>query len=236
MKTLGILGGMSWESTAIYYQRLNQLVNGKLGGLHSAKLLMASLDFAEIEKHQKTGNWKALEKILADQAWKLAMAGAEGILIATNTMHKLVDAIEDVVPLDVIHIADATGEAVKRMGLGKVGLLGTAFTMEEDFYKGRLTALFGLDVLVPNDADRKTVHGVIYNELCQGQCTPQSKAEYLQIMEKLVSQGAQGIILGCTEIGMLVQQSDTPIPLFDTTEIHAQAAVNWMLAEQKKKK
>ena len=230
MRTLGILGGMSWESTQSYYAGINQQVNARLGGLHSAELLIASVDFEPIEKLQHQGNWPALEKALTDRAWKLALAGAEGLVIATNTMHKLASAIEEQVPLELIHIADATAQAILAQGYQKVGLLGTAFTMEEAFYKGRLMELWGLEVIVPDKAQRDEIHRVIYHELCLGKTLAASKAYYLEVIENLAAQGAEGVILGCTEIGLLVQQADTAVPLFDTTAIHIQAAVDWLVS------
>jgi aspartate racemase len=225
MKTIGLLGGMSWESTVSYYQAINEGVKASLGGLHSAKVVMNSVDFDEIEKRQHIGDWDGTAEILSQAAISIEKGGADFLLICTNTMHKVAPQIERAINIPLIHIADATADTLIEQGIKTVGLLGTAFTMEQDFYKGRLTDNYGLTVLVPDKEDRSIVHNVIYQELCLGNSLPASKAEYLRIIEWLASQGAEAVILGCTEIGMLVNQSDTNVPLLDTTYIHAQKAV-----------
>ena len=229
MKTIGLLGGMSWESTQGYYRAINEGVKEALGGLHSAKLVLNSVDFAEIEACQQSGDWRKAGEILAQAAQGVEAAGADCLLICTNTMHKVAEDIDDAISIPLIHIADATGESLKQAGVKRVGLLGTAFTMEQDFYKGRLSERHDLEVLVPKAEDRALVHRVIFQELCVGITTNASKAEYLRIIEALKEQGAEAVILGCTEIGMLVTQADTNTPLFDTTEIHANAAVTFAL-------
>jgi aspartate racemase len=230
MKTLGLIGGMSWESTVPYYRLINEGVKARLGGLHSAKLVLYSVDFAEVEALQRAGQWQAAGQMLAQAAHSLHAAGAQALVLCTNTMHKVAEAIESAVDVPLIHIADATARAVSAAGLQKVGLLGTRFTMEQDFYKARLQNAFGLDVLVPSQNDRDEAHRIIYDELCLGQVHDASREAYRRIMGQLASEGAQGIILGCTEIGLLVSDKDSPVPLFDTTALHAQAAVDWMLA------
>ena len=229
MKTIGLLGGMSWESTQGYYRAINEGVKEALGGLHSAKLVLNSVDFAEIEACQQSGDWRKAGEILAPAAQGVEAAGADCLLICTNTMHKVAEDIDDAISIPLIHIADATGEALKQAGVKRVGLLGTGFTMEQDFYKGRLSERHDLEVLVPKAEDRALIHRVIFQELCVGITTNASKAEYLRIIEALKEQGAEAVILGCTEIGMLVTQADTDTPLFDTTEIHADAAVTFAL-------
>ena len=229
MKTIGLLGGMSWESTQGYYRAINEGVKEALGGLHSAKVVLNSVDFAEIEACQQSGDWRKAGEILAQAAQGVEAAGADCLLICTNTMHKVAEDIDDAISIPLIHIADATGEALKQAGVKRVGLLGTAFTMEQDFYKGRLSRQYDLEVLVPKAEDRALIHRVIFRELCVGITTNASKAEYLRIIEALKEQGAEAVILGCTEIGMLVTQADTDTPLFDTTEIHADAAVTFAL-------
>jgi aspartate racemase len=230
MKTLGLIGGMSWESTVPYYRLINEGIKARLGGLHSAKLVLYSVDFAEVEALQRAGQWQTAGQMLAQAAQSLHAAGAQGVVLCTNTMHKVADAIESAVDLPLIHIADATAQVVRAAGLQRVGLLGTRFTMEQDFYKARLQNAFGLDVLVPSQPERDEVHRIIYDELCLGQVNDVSREAYRRVMGQLVSEGAQGIILGCTEIGLLVSEKDSPVPLFDTTALHAQAAVDWMLA------
>lgn len=230
MKTIGLLGGMSWESTAGYYRVINEGVKHALGGLHSAKIAMYSVDFDTIEKLQHQGDWDATAKILSDAAMNVERAGADFLLICTNTMHKVAPQIEAMINIPLLHIADATAQVLVANGIKKVGLLGTAFTMEQAFYKGRLKDHYGLTVIVPDDADRKTIHDVIYQELCLGKVIPGSKIKYLNIIQSLAEQGAEAVILGCTEIGMLVNQSDTEIPLLDTTSIHAQKAVEWAIS------
>lgn len=230
MKTIGLLGGMSWESSVGYYRAINEGIKASLGGLHSAKIAMVSVDFDPIEKLQHDGDWQGTAKILAEAALNVQRAGADFLLICTNTMHKVVPEIEATIDIPVVHIADATAEVLLKKGIKTVGLLGTAFTMEQDFYKGRLQDKHGLCVLVPEPVDREIVHDVIYQELCLGNIIASSKAQYLRIIEGLAEQGAEAIILGCTEIGMLVDQSDTQIALLDTTYIHAQKAVELALA------
>ncbi len=229
MKTVGLIGGMSWESTAGYYKAINEGVKEKLGGLHSAKIAMFSVDFAPLEKLQHQGDWQGTAKILSEAAQKVEAAGADFLLICTNTMHKVAPQIEQAISIPILHIADATAQALLENDVKTVGLLGTAFTMEEDFYKGRLEEQHGLKVIVPNTSDRKIVHDVIYQELCFGNMLVNSKVDYLRIINELAQSGAQAVILGCTEIGMLVKQADTPVPLYDTTQIHASKAVERML-------
>jgi aspartate racemase len=230
MKTIGLLGGMSWESTVGYYRAINEGVKQALGGLHSARIAMVSVDFEPIERMQHAGDWAGTARLLADAARQVEAAGAEGLLICTNTMHKVAPEIEAAIGIPLLHIADATATRLVAADVRTVGLLGTGFTMEENFYKGRLAQRFGLDVRVPEAADRRIVHRVIYEELCLGRVTPEAKSHYLRIIDTLAAQGAQAVILGCTEIGMLIAQADTEVPLFDTTAIHAQAAVDWALA------
>ncbi|TDR38958.1 aspartate racemase [Tahibacter aquaticus] len=230
MRTLGLLAGMSWESTIPYYRIINERVRDRLGGLHSAQLLMYSVDFAGIEKLQRAGDWDEAGRQLAGAAAALQRAGAQAIVICTNTMHKVAAPIEVASGLPLLHIADATALQVKAAGLQRIGLLGTRFTMEQDFYSGRLAA-HGLDVLVPEAGQRDQVHRIIYDELCRGQVLQPSRVIYRDIMADLVARGAQGIILGCTEIGLLVGPGDTAVPTFDTTRIHAEAAADWALAD-----
>lgn len=225
MKTIGLLGGMSWESTVGYYQTINQLTKSELGGLHSAKIILNSVEFSEIEKLQHQGNWEATAQILTRAAKSIELAGADFLLICTNTMHKVAPQIAQEINIPLVHIADATAEHIIKQGFTKVGLLGTAYTMEQDFYKGRLINNYGLSVITPNKSDSKVIHNVIYNELCLGQVCQKSKDNYINIIDKLSEQGAQAIILGCTEIGLLIKQQDTQVPLFDTTYIHAKKAV-----------
>ncbi|MER8646285.1 aspartate/glutamate racemase family protein [Mesorhizobium sp. M1252] len=231
MKTLGLLGGMSWESTAIYYRLLNEIVRERLGGLHSAKLLLHSFDFAEIAERQHHGDWDGAGELLADAARKLEAGGAEGLLICTNTMHKLADQVQAAVSIPLIHIADATAVAVKGAGVKRPALLATRFTMEQDFYKGRLTEKYGLQPVVPDQAGRDMVHSVIYDELCQGIVSAPSKAAYIDEVAHLRrDEKIDGVIMGCTEITMLIGERDFDIPVFDTTRIHAEAAVEFALA------
>jgi aspartate racemase len=229
MKTIGLIGGMSWESSIEYYRIINETAKAKLGGLHSAKSLMVTVDFAEIEKLQHEDRWDEAAQILVKCAQDLERGGADCIVLCTNTMHKLADQIIANVNIPFLHIADATAEKIVAVGMKKIGLLGTRFTMEHDFYKGRLVNNFGLDVLVPNQADRDIVHRVIYEELVQGKILDASRAEYRRIMQALIDEGAQGIILGCTEIELLVKQEDSGVRLFPTTHIHAVAAVEFAL-------
>ena len=229
MKTIGLLGGMSWESTAGYYRAINEGIKKRLGGLHSAKIAMVSVDFEPIENLQRKGDWEQMASILCEAARNIQSAGADFLLICTNTMHKVAPQIEAAVTIPLLHIADATAEVLLKKGIKTVGLLGTAFTMEQDFYKGRLSDNYGLNVLVPDEKDRQIVHTVIFQELCLGKINPDSKTAYLRIIEQLAEQGAEAVVLGCTEIGMLVNQSDTDVKLFDTTNIHAQKAVDYAI-------
>ena len=229
MKTIGLIGGMSWESSIEYYRIINETTKAKLGGLHSAKSLMVSVDFAEIEKLQHEDRWDEAAQILVKCAQDLERGGADCIVLCTNTMHKLADQIIASVNIPFLHIADATAEKIVAAGMKKIGLLGTRFTMEHDFYKGRLIRNFGLDVLVPDKADRDIVHRVIYEELVQGKIMDASRAEYKRVMQSLIDKGAQGIILGCTEIELLVKQADSNVPLFPTTYLHAVTAVEFAL-------
>ncbi|MDU4959037.1 MAG: aspartate/glutamate racemase family protein [Sporomusaceae bacterium] len=223
MKTIGLIGGMSWESTVTYYQIINQTVKNRLGGLHSAKCLLYSVDFAEIERNMTAGDWQKNAEILAAAAVNLEKAGADFIVICTNTMHKLAEQIQAAVSIPLVHIAEATADELKRNKLTKAALLGTKYTMTQDFYKEKLIAC-GIDVLIPEQEDIETINSIIFNELCLGRISAEAKTSYLAIIEKLTRMGAQGIILGCTEIGLLLNQNDTPAPLFDTTVIHATKA------------
>lgn len=229
MKTIGMIGGMSWESTLEYYRIVNQEVKARLGGLHSAKCLLYSVDFEEIERLQRQDMWMEAGEVLGRAAQGLEKGGADFILICTNTMHKVAAAVENCVSIPLLHLADATAEAIKEKGLKRIALLGTRFTMEEDFYKGRLVDIFGLDVLVPSEPEMEIIHQVIYEELCLGKIDSNSRRKYMDVIDRLKGEGAEGVILGCTEIGLLVKQEDTDIPLFDTTEIHARAAVDFAL-------
>ena len=229
MKTIGLLGGMSWESTASYYRALNEGVKAALGGLHSAKLCLYSVDFAEIERLQHAGDWDATAEILSHAARSVEAGGADFLLIGTNTMHKVAAEIEASISIPLLHIADATARRLANDGIHRVGLLGTRFTMEQDFYKGRIAESFGIEVLVPNEAQRDLVHEVIYTELCLGEVKEMSRQRYLEIIDSLHERGAEAVILGCTEIALLVQQSHTAVPLYDTTAIHAEEAVKWAL-------
>lgn len=225
--TLGIIGGMSWESTESYYRLINEGIKARLGNLHSADLLIHSVDFAPIEILQAKGAWDEMGKVLANSGKRLQAAGAQGLLIATNTMHKVVDDVQAATNLPIIHISDVTAAAIKQQGLTKVALLGTQFTMTENFYKQRLIDA-GLQVLIPETGAREEVHRIIYEELCQGQLLDSSRQYYQQVIEDLADKGTEGVILGCTEIGLLIQQADSPIPVFDTTAIHA-AAVDFFI-------
>lgn len=230
MKTIGLLGGMSWESSAQYYAIINREMMTRLGRPHSARVLMMSLDFGEIEKLQHAGEWDALGAILAAEAQRLEAGGADCVLLCTNTMHLRADDIRAAVSIPLIHIADSTGRAIQRAGLGRVGLLGTAFTMEKPFYRERLQNEFGLEVLIPDDDERKMVHRVIYEELVAGKVRGESRGAYLSVIERLRQRGAEGIILGCTEIMLLVDQDHVDLPLFDTTRLHAIDGVEFALA------
>ena len=228
-RTLGIIGGMSWESTESYYRLINEGIKAELGSLHSADLLIHSVDFAPIGELQAQGAWDEMGAILANSGKCLQAAGAQGLLIATNTMHKVIDDVQAVTNLPIIHIADATAKAIQAQGLTKIALLGTQFTMTQDFYKQRLIDT-GLQVLVPENDARAEVHRIIYDELCQGQFLDSSRQYYSQVIKDLANKGAEGVILGCTEIGLLIQQADSPIAVFDTTAIHAAAAVDFLLS------
>jgi len=231
MKTAGLLGGMSWESSLEYYRLINEGIREKLGKLHSAKIILNSVDFEPIEELQHLGKWNELGNMLAKEAKKIELAGADFLLICTNTMHKVADTVQNSINIPLLHIADATGERLQNEGIKKVALLGTAFTMEEDFYKKRLQEKFSLEVIVPNKEQRELVHKIIYNELCLGKIKEESKKTYLDIIEDLSKKGAQGVILGCTEIGLLISQKDCDIKVFDTTKIHASKAVEVMIGE-----
>ncbi len=230
MKVIGMIGGMSWESTIPYYRQINEIVKQRLGGLHSAKIVLYSVDFHEIECLQRSGEWDVAGKILGEAAHALELAGADFLVLCTNTMHKVVPAIESAVRIPLLHIADATADEIRQAGILTVGLLGTRFTMEQQFYKDRLHERQGLRVLTPEQDDRDVVHRVIYEELCLGSIRPESRAEYRRIISELVGRGAQAVILGCTEISLLVGQQDSDVPLFDTTSIHARKAAQWALA------
>ncbi len=225
MKLIGIIGGMSWESSLEYYRIMNETVKKELGGWHSARVLMYSVDFHEIEAHQRSGDWKAAAEMLSKAAVSLEKGGADMVVIATNTMHKIAPEVTAAVKIPLVHIADAVGEAIGEQNLKTVGLLGTRFTMEEDFLKGYLEKTYALNVITPEDHEMTLVHDVIYNELCLGTINPNSKRSYIDIINKLEQKGSQGVILGCTEIPLLVQQADVGLPLFDTTTLHAKMAV-----------
>jgi aspartate racemase len=232
MKTIGVIGGISWESSIEYYRLMNEMVNEELGGLHSAKILMYSIEFGEFSKEERLareGDWEPLRRTMIDAAEKLERGGADFIVICSNTMHSTADDIEAHVDIPVLHIADATGEKIRESGIKTVGLLGTKYTMEEGFYKNRLEEKYGLTVLVPNETEREYVNSVIFDELCAGNINETSKQGYIAIIDHLVSEGAEGVILGCTEIPLLIHQEDVDVPVFDTMTIHAQAAVNYAL-------
>jgi aspartate racemase len=229
MKTIGMIGGMSWESSIEYYRIINEKVKEKLGGLHSAKSVMYSVDFADIETLQHASRWEEATQAMIEAARHVEAGGADFLIICTNTMHKMADEVEAAMDIPLLHIADATAKVIKSQGLSKIGLLGTKFTMEEDFYRGRLVEKHGLEVLIPEAADREIVHRVIYDELVLGEIKSESREQYKKIIEKLIAAGAQGIILGCTEIGLLVKDEDSRVPLFDTTYIHAVSAVEMAL-------
>jgi aspartate racemase len=230
MKTIGLLGGMSWESTALYYRLINEGVKRELGHLHSARIAMVSVDFQEIEELQRRNDWVTAGRALAEAAQQVASAGADFLLICTNTMHKVAPAIQAAIDIPILHIADATARRIKAQGIGTIGLLGTNFTMEQDFYKDRLNQAYGLKVLIPPKPDRQIVHEVIYNELVLGEVKDSSRVEFLRIIGDLQHRGAEGVIEGCTEIVMLVEQQHTEVPLFDTTAIHAEEAVRQALS------
>ncbi|RLA22137.1 MAG: aspartate/glutamate racemase [Gammaproteobacteria bacterium] len=230
MKMIGLIGGMSWESTVVYYQLLNRLARQRLGGLHSARLLLWSFDFAEIEAHQAAGDWDSATNCMLDAARSLEEGGAECIVICTNTMHKMAAEVQGAVKIPLIHIADATATAIKAAGVQRPLLLGTRFTMEQDFYKGHLKNQHGISVLIPDDAERTSVHDIIYQELCQGEIKPASKQRYLDIVSNAADAGADSVIFGCTEVGLLIATADLDLPAFDTTELHAIAALDFALA------
>jgi aspartate racemase len=231
MKTIGLLGGMSWESTLEYYRAINQGIKNALGGLHSAKIVLYSVDFGPVEKMMQAGDWASTAALLSDAARRIEKAGADFLVICTNTMHIVAPQIESAIQMPLLHIADATAEVLVEDSVKTVGLLGTAFTMEQPFYRQRLMDGYGLEVLVPDAEDRQTVHQIIFQELCLGTIVPDSRAAYLRIIHDLAARGAQAVILGCTEIGMLVRQTDTRVPLLDTTAIHAQKAVSKALEQ-----
>ena len=227
---IGLIGGMSWESSAVYYRIINQAVQSRLGGVHSARCLLWSFDFGEIEALQRAGRWDDATALMIDAAQRLERGGADFLLICANTMHRMADAVQAAIGIPLLHIVDPTAERISARGIRRVGLLGTAFTMEQDFYKGRLAAKFGLDVLVPDGGDRATVHRIIYDELVQGRVEPRSRDAYRGVMARLADRGAEAIILGCTELMLLVRQEDSRVPLFDTARIHAEAAADRALS------
>jgi len=229
MKTIGLIGGMSWESSSEYYRIINKTVKERLGGLHSAQCIMYSADFEEIENLQHQGKWEELTKLMISFALSLEGAGADCIVICTNTMHKMAEEVEDNISIPLLHIADATAERIVEKGLGRLGLLGTSCTMEEDFYKKRLQEKYNIEVIIPSQSDREIIDRVIYDELCLGTIKQSSKEKYKEVIERLISDGADGVILGCTEIPLLISQEDVEIPLFDTTTIHAKSAVEFAL-------
>jgi len=230
VKTIGLIGGMSWESSLEYYRIINETTRTQLGGLHSSKCILYSVDFAEIETLQHQGKWQEAAQLMLAAGQSLERAGADFVIICTNTMHKLADEIQANMRIPLLHIADATAQKIKAAGLNTIGLLGTRFTMEQDFYKGRLIDKYGLKVITPDSQEREIIHRVIYDELCLGIVKQDSREQYIQIMEKLVQEGAEGIILGCTEIELLVHEGDSQVPLFPTTKIHAIAAVEYALS------
>jgi len=224
-----MIGGMSWESSLEYYRIMNQAVKEKLGGFHSAPCILYSVDFDDVEKLQHQGDWKSLTRLMIEAAQRVKKAGADFLVICTNTMHKMADEVQRAIQIPLLHIADVTAEAVKTNGQSRVGLLGTKFTMEQDFYKGRLQEIHGIDVLIPEDKERQVIHDILYNELCLGEIKELSKGKFQSIIQNLVQRGAQGVILGCTEIPLIVSQEDYEIPLYDTTALHAKAAVDFAL-------
>jgi aspartate racemase len=230
MKMIGLIGGMSWESSIEYYRIINETAKAKLGALHSARSIMYSVDFAEIETLQHQGRWQEAAQLLMGAAKSLESGGADFVVLCTNTMHKVADEIQGHINIPILHIADATAQRIKDSGIRKIGLLGTRFTMEEDFYKARLAEKYGLDVIIPDAQKREMVHRIIYDELVLGEIRQDSRKQYIDTIERLVKDGAEGVILGCTEIGLLVHHGDCRVPLFDTTRIHAEAAVEYALA------
>lgn len=235
MKTIGLIGGMSWESSLEYYRIINQTIKEELGGLHSAKILLYSVDFAEVEKLQHVGDWPGAGKLLVSVAQKLEQAGADFLLICTNTMHKLAEEIEEKVQIPLLHIADLTAKTIQIQGLKKVGLLGTKFTMEEGFYRQRIADNFPIEVIIPKEAEREVVHRVIYQELCLGKIEKTSQEQFKNIIAGLIEAGAEGVILGCTEIPLLIKAQDCPVPLFDTTCIHAVGAARYAIGMEESK-
>ena len=231
MKTIGLIGGLSWESSIEYYRLINQAAQRRLGGVHSAQCLMYSFDFGEIEALQAVGDWEAATARMLDAARRLEVAGADCLVICSNTMHRMADDIEAAVALPLIHIADATAAPIRDAGIRRVGLLGTRYTMEQDFYRGRMIDGYGLDVLIPDEAGRAIVHSVIYDELVRGQINAASRRAYQAVITELQTTGAQAVILGCTEIGLLISAGDSPLPVYDTTRLHALAALEWALAD-----
>jgi aspartate racemase len=232
MKTIGVIGGMSWESSAEYYRLMNQYAKARLGGHHNARSVMVTVDFDTIEALQRAGDWDALAQHMAGAAQQLERGGADCVILATNTMHRVYDAIEAVLTIPFLHIADATGAALRAAGIERVALLGTRYTMEQDFYIGRLRDKFGLDVIVPDARERADVHRIIYDELCHGKIEPESRRIYQAVIASLAARGAQAVILGCTEITLLIRPEDAPLPVFDTTALHARAAVDWAAGQQ----
>jgi aspartate racemase len=229
MKTIGMIGGMSWESSLEYYRIVNETIKIRLGGFHSAKCILYSVDFEEVERLQHLGDWDELTRLMIDAARRLEGAGADFLIICTNTMHKMADEVQEVIRIPILHIVDVTAEAIRANEEMRVGLLGTKFTMEQDFYKGRLRDKHGLEVLIPGEEERQVVHDILYSELCLGDIKELSKGKFKNIIQNLVDRGAQGVILGCTEIPLIVSQDDYAIPVYDTTRLHAQAAVDFAL-------
>lgn len=229
MKMIGMIGGMSWESSLEYYRIVNQTIKEKLGGFHSAKCILYSVNFEEVEKRQHQGDWESLTQLMVDAAQRLKKAGADFLVLCTNTMHKMADEVQETVRIPLLHIADVTAAAIRANGQARVGLLGTKFTMEQDFYKDRLIQKHGIDVLIPNDRERQVIHDILYSELCLGEIKELSRGRFKDIIQNLVGRGAQGVILGCTEIPLIISQKDYEIPLYDTTALHAQAAVEFAL-------
>jgi len=229
MKTIGMIGGMSWESSLEYYRIMNQTVKEKLGGFHSAQCILYSVDFDDVEELQHQGDWESLTRLMIEAAQRVKKAGAGFLVICTNTMHKMADEVQRAIQIPLLHIADVAAGAVKANGQSRVGLLGTKFTMEQDFYKGRLKEIHGIDVLIPEDKERQVIHDILYNELCLGEIKELSREKFQSVIQNLVRRGAQGVILGCTEIPLIVRQEDYEIPLYDTTALHAKAAVDFAL-------
>ncbi|SDQ67037.1 aspartate racemase [Paraburkholderia fungorum] len=232
MKTIGVIGGMSWESSTEYYRLLNRHAKARLGGHHNARSLMLTVDFASIEASQRAGDWTTLGQQMADAARQLERGGADLVMLATNTMHRVYESIEQAIDVPFLHIADPTGEALRAAGIERVGLLGTRYTMEQTFYTGRLRERYGLDTVIPDEAERADVHRIIYDELCHGKALDASRAVYRSVIESLAARGAQAVILGCTEITLLIAQEDSALPVFDTTALHAQAAVEWAIESE----